>query len=163
MGHHHSHSSHPVRGPLQYEEPVTQKQKRTWRIKGIIWMVLAGILVITSIVLAIVFSVIETERNLPGPVFLALNVYIVVPLAFGIPNLRQGYTHRPQVTQVYESNYKKLVFKDKVECPKCSAENQFGDAYCKQCNEPLPKRCPLCGAEIIENDEACRDCGLALI
>ena len=162
--HHHHHHSHPVRGDYTYsEEPVTQLQKRIWKIKGIIWMIPAVLIVVASITLVIVFSVIDS--NMPGTPFIVMPAFAGVPLAFAIPNLQQGFTHKPQVTQVYDyGSYKRTkVVKVQLKCPKCDTENEFGSENCKQCGEPIPQRCPLCGAEIITNDEACRDCGLALL
>ena len=161
---HHHHHSHPVRGDYTYsEEPVTLLQKRTWKTKGIIWMIPTGLIVVGSIALVIIFSVIESnmESGLP---FLVMPVFAGVPLAFGLPYMEQGFTKRPQVTQIYDyGSYKReKVVKVKVKCPKCEAENQFGSTNCKECGEELPQCCPHCGAELIPNDEACRDCGLAL-
>ena len=171
MGHHHhfhshGHHSHPVRGEYTYrEEPVTLRQKRSWKIRGIIWMIPAVIIVVASLVLAIVFSVIDSK--LPGAPFFVMPAFAGVPLAFAIPHLKQGFARKPLVTQVreYESGYVRrdvAPLKAKVECPKCGAENDFGNATCNECGEELPQRCPLCGAELITDDEACRDCGLAL-
>ena len=168
MGHyHHSHHhhSHPVMGEYTYsEEPVTQQQKRVWKIKAIIWMIPTGIIVIGSLVLVVVFSVIDSK--VPGTPFLVMPAFAGVPLAFALPHLRQGFTRKPQVTQVrdYGDSVRRDVapLKAKVECTKCSAENEFGTTNCKECGEPLPQRCPLCGTEIIPNDESCRGCGLAL-
>ncbi|MCH5156669.1 MAG: zinc ribbon domain-containing protein [Clostridiales bacterium] len=159
------HHSKPVMGEYTYrEEPVTKDQKRVWKIKAIIWMIPTGIIVIGSIVFAIVFSVIDSKLNTGLP-FLVMPAFAGVPLAFALPYLRQGFTRKPQVTQVYEyeGNYvRKAVARVKVKCPKCEAENQFGSEKCKECGEPIPLRCPHCGADIIPNDEACRDCGLVL-
>ena len=164
MGHH--HHSHPVRGEYTYsEEPVTQQQKRVWKIKAILWMIPTGIIVIGSLVLVIVFSVIDSKLNTGLP-FLVMPAFAGAPLAFALPYLRQGFTRKPQVTQVRD--YGDYVRRDvaklnaKVECPKCGAENEFGTTNCKECGEEIPLRCPLCGADIITGDEACRDCGLAL-
>ena len=169
MGHHfhsHHHHSKPVLGEYTCrEEPVTKEEKRVWRTKAIIWMIPTGIIVIGSIVLAIVFSVIDSKLHTGVPL-LFLSIFAGVPLAFALPYLRQGFTHKPQVTQIfeYEDGYvkKNVVRKINVECSKCGAENQFGSETCKECGEPIPLRCPLCGADIIPNDEACRDCGLEL-
>ena len=163
--HSHHHHSHPVRRyDTVREEPVTQRQKRTWQIKGIIWTVLAGIVVLASIVLTIVFSVIESNMETGAP-FIMLSVFAGVPLAFAIPYMLQGYARQPQVTQYYEEDGRvgqiKIV-KVKAKCPNCEAENEFGSTNCKECGETLPQRCPVCGADLIPNDESCRDCGLAL-
>lgn len=169
MGHHHhhnfhSHASHPVRGEYTYrEEPVTLLQKRVWKIKAIIWMIPTAIIVLGSLALVVVFSVIDC--GVPGTPFLVMPVFAGVPLAFALPHLRQGFTRKPQVTQVYEYEdgfVKKDVVKVKVKCPECDAENDFGVTNCKQCGAEIPLRCPHCGADIITGDEACRDCGLAL-
>ena len=169
MGQHnfHSHATHPVKGEYTYrEEPVTQQQKRVWKIKAIIWMIPTGIIVIGSIVLAIVFSVIDSKLHTGLP-FLVMPAFAGVPLAFALPYLRQGFTRKPQVIKVYEYERgyverKVEPLKAKVECPKCNAENEFGSTNCKECGAEIPQRCPLCGADIIPNDEACRDCGLLL-
>lgn len=163
---HHFHShSHPVRGEYTYrEEPVTKVQKHTWMVKGIIWLIPTALIVLGSIVLTIVFSVIDSI--LPGAPFIVMSVFAGVPLAFGLPYMEQGFTRKPQVTQIYEyeSGYvQKKVVKVKVKCPKCECENVYGQPNCKQCGEELPHVCPHCGANIIENDEVCRDCGLTLI
>ena len=153
-------------GEYKYrEEPVTIQQKRVWKIKAILWMIPTGIIVVGSIVLAIVFSVIDSK--LPGAPFLVMPAFAGVPLAFALPYLRQGFTKKPQVFQVYEyeDGYVRrdvAKLKAKVECPKCNAENEFGKTNCTECGEELPLRCPICGADIIPNDEACRDCGLVL-
>lgn len=164
MGHHHSHhhhASHFVRETEYKVEPVTLRQKRVWRIKGIIWTVLAGIIVVASIVLAIVFSVIDSKLHTGLP-FLVMPAFAGVPLAFAIPYMQQGYRKKPQEIHVYSYDRKVVPITAKVECPKCNAENEFGSTNCKECGETLPQRCPICGADIIPNDEACRDCGLAL-
>ena len=161
--HHHHHTGHSVRGDYTYsEEPVTELQKRVWRTKGIIWMIPTGLIVFASLVLAIVFSVIDSK--LPGSPFFVMPVFAGVPLAFGLPYMEQGFTKKPQVTQIYDyGSYKRTkVVKVKVKCPKCETENQYGSTNCKECGEALPQCCPHCGADIIPNDEACRDCGLAL-
>ena len=159
-------SHHIVHGEYKYsEEPVTLQQKRVWKIKAILWMIPTGIIVIGSLVLVVVFSVIDSqlENGLP---FLVMPAFAGVPLAFALPNLRQGFTRKPQVTQVRD--YGDHVHRDvaklnaKVECPQCKAENEFGATNCKDCGAEIPQRCPLCGADIITGDEACRYCGLAL-
>ena len=166
MGHHHHHHHHSSsRTPDTYTvEPVTQRQKRVWRIKGIIWTVLAGIIVVASIALVIIFSVIDSK--VPGTPFIVMPVFAAAPLSFAIPYLKQGYARKPQVTQIYDyGSYtrKKIVtVSAKVECAKCNTENEFGSTNCKECGETLAHTCPHCGAEIISNDEACRECGLAL-
>ena len=164
--HHHSHGYHssPVLGEYTYrEEPVTKLQRRTWKIKGIIWLIPTALIVVASLVLAIVFSVIDSK--LPGAPFFVMPVFAGVPLAFGLPYMEQGFTRKPQVTQIYEYEdgyVKKKVVKVKVKCPKCETENAYGSTNCKQCGEELPHVCPHCGADVITGDEACRDCGLVL-
>jgi predicted amidophosphoribosyltransferase len=49
-----------------------------------------------------------------------------------------------------------------MQCPKCSADNRKGAAFCAQCGAPLVRVCARCGAEVGPDARFCDACGAPL-
>lgn len=60
-----------------------------------------------------------------------------------------------------EKSEKKILHREKAECPECGAENELEAKFCEECGYDLlgARRCPRCGATISENADICEACG----
>ena len=48
---------------------------------------------------------------------------------------------------------------DRIQCVRCSCDNQANRRFCNQCGEHLRQPCPYCSVECAVNEKFCGECG----